>query len=248
MNKLEKKLRTLHDVSEESRQLLIREIAKPIRRQPKDEWRNMPYMKYDLTQAIANALEGTADFPGAQKFENKLYTNIHKKDLKKVWYSIINAQLPDEIQERIPPFMAVYFHRGLWPEKLENEKKREEIRRKILDSDEASAIIEKTILLPLSNICPYNLVLERANAGINYLKAAHRGRNSTERTFPFGNKIQNIKYAIDEYHLPKPEEPEPKQEILIQEKLFNTTPIHPDHDIHKTHYSDGRKKPKRTKR
>jgi len=90
------------------RQALYKEHCNPER-----ERFNLPYLKYDLTRAIVEAiLEGHSE---RKKFYNILYHTINKDVLKRVNYGIRSTgKLPKDFLDSLSNWEAVYFFRGRW--------------------------------------------------------------------------------------------------------------------------------------
>lgn len=76
---------------------------------PRENWQNMPYLKYDLTERIAQAILASRDFAPV------LYSAVNKDPLKRVYYGFLSTgKMPDEFLKSLTEWERVYFFAGRW--------------------------------------------------------------------------------------------------------------------------------------
>lgn len=82
---------------------------------PKRERHDLPYLKYDLTKAIVQAIISASDVDEQGRFDKNLYGTVRKEPLKRVNYGIRSTgNLPFNFLTALTNWERVYFFRGRW--------------------------------------------------------------------------------------------------------------------------------------
>lgn len=76
---------------------------------PREKWEEMPYYKYNLTDAIVKIIGGE------DGFAENLYSAVNKDVLKRVYYGIKSTgKIPKQLKQVLTGWEKVYFFRGRW--------------------------------------------------------------------------------------------------------------------------------------
>ena len=184
---------------------------------PANEWRSMPYLKYNLTEKIicegfkARGVDVSKSFEDS--FEQSLYSGeLRKEPLKMVYYGIKSSEkIPNEIIKAIKDefsdlgkyageYALIYFYAGIWDSPM--------ISDKLPVFDMVSSLIKNGIKKL------YNVHYNKKDAG-NY---------SSDISLPYTNKInKKIKGLCKkraDYLLGNAKKQKPKQSVQIQSRLF----------------------------
>lgn len=78
---------------------------------PREHWESMPYLKYDLRDAICGYLSETCK----KEFKKDVYAAINKEPLKRVYYGIKSTgAMPADFLNCLTDWEKVYFFAGRW--------------------------------------------------------------------------------------------------------------------------------------
>lgn len=89
---------------------------------PRERWQNMPYLKYNLTDRIVDAILPEIKIGGivllkkrARNFSQNLYSVVNKDPLKRVYYGVLSTgEMPKKFLEALTDWEKVYFFAGRW--------------------------------------------------------------------------------------------------------------------------------------
>ena len=80
---------------------------------PRRERADLPYLKYDSVEAIAQATIPASSIGEQRRFASNLYSAVNKEPLKRVNYGIRSTgNLPFNFITALTPWERVYFFRG----------------------------------------------------------------------------------------------------------------------------------------
>jgi len=155
----------LDAVSEEARQELKASVESGIINRVWEQRDHMPYLKKDLSPAIANAILNIyskhstmqTDIAELSKY---VYDTMNKEPLKRVWYGIVNCgtlengkvKMPSEALSVLTPMEMMNYFAGLWHEKSSGK------------------IANKA---DLARRTAYGIIVPRIKNGLEWIRAIH---------------------------------------------------------------------------
>jgi len=197
---LEERLRTIPDSANLK---FVSEATHP-RINPAENFREMPYLKYDLVNAIGNYFrKGGINL--ADSFERDLYSSqLNKDPLKRTYYGMLSAKnVPQEVINSLDnKFELVYLYAGIWERASVNE----------------------------NNPIHLNVAIT-LNTGLNCLYKHHyirkaEGKYSREIKLPKGKEIREVCQKFIEEQKQKLANP-----ILIKKERRNQASNQPEFDF-----------------
>lgn len=137
---------------------------------PRQDYSLMPYLKYDLVEAIIGFLtKNGADLD--ENFCNKLY-KINKEPLKRVYYGMLSTgNLPSEFLNSLTDWEKIYFFAGRWC-KRDHPFLVNNFNIELKNGEELYLFVSDYLL-----------------AGINLLKKVHREKYNCEVLLPEEKKV-----------------------------------------------------------
>lgn len=152
---------------------------------PREHWRDMPYLKEDLTPAICQYI-------GDSSFAKTLYSSVNKDVLKRVYYGIKSSRkVPKELLESLTNWENIYLFRGRWSERNPN----------FLDSLDVFTI--KHIYKGLNKLHE------------DHYKRKSKGIYESSPKYPESKNIRETYHRIISSHFLKEESKIPKQGLLF---------------------------------
>ncbi len=174
----------LNNLGDDTRQRFIEELLKP-KILPREIIQHVRYKyKDDLAPYIVQRLvkDGVNfdNVDGEYAFQKNLYESINKEPMKRSYWGQFNANVPKEIIQELPPWVAFYFYAGVWTKKSTRKPHIKFFARN------------------LRNQTIYKIVYDCVMEGLNTIKNVHnRGYISGDykykmRTAPHQKEVEDI--------------------------------------------------------
>lgn len=196
-------------LSEQAREDVILDLVKPMKWNPYQNKQNIPVCKYGLTKYIGKRLESVVRKPseknlGFLALGSKVYGELTTEPAQRVYYGLINVNIPVEVVSSMNLWEAAYFFAGAgitkWDDVRRNPKSfsPKNLERKDL----------------------YSILLSSMQNGVRYLQRVHEKNCRTHASLPYANKILNM-HGHELLPLPMVAK---KKEPVIQKVMFASVP------------------------
>jgi hypothetical protein len=208
------------NLSEELRELVISDLVKPMKWNPYQNKQNIPVYKYGLTEKIGKRLSPVIRKPseknlGSLALGSKVYGTLTTEPAQRVYYGMINVDLPQDVISSLTLWEAAYFFAGAGITKWDDMRNS-----------------QKTFSRPrLERMDLYSVLLSSMQNGVRYLQRVHEKYCRTHASLPYTQKILNTPlHELLPIPVKNKEISKPKDMFAIipakQRQLFDNRPLY----------------------